>query len=196
MRGIVFFGHELLAELLPYAAVLALFAVAYRRRGIEVRATHYLACVVFGFYVVLVFNVTGIGTLRDILKYGFELRPGEINLLPFSRDINARAYYQNVLMLVPFGFMLPIVWPRTNRFYIVPPAGLLFSLLIETSQLFNHRSTDVDDLIMNTLGAIAGYTLFRLLMLITRQERRASGLAAWEPVVCIAAIYFGRFFLL
>jgi glycopeptide antibiotics resistance protein len=29
-------------------------------------------------------------------------------------------------------------------------------------QLFNFRSTDLDDLICNTLGALAGYVFFRL----------------------------------
>ena len=33
----------------------------------------------------------------------------------------------------------------------------------ELSQLFNRRITDIDDLLMNTLGALIGWVIFRLL---------------------------------
>ena len=40
--------------------------------------------------------------------------------------------------------------------------GFLASLSIETIQLFIDRGTDLDDLILNTVGAAAGYLLYRL----------------------------------
>ncbi len=42
-------------------------------------------------------------------------------------------------------------------------SGITFSLIIELSQLFNGRITDIDDLLMNTLGALIGWVIFRLL---------------------------------
>lgn len=44
-----------------------------------------------------------------------------------------------------------------------PPTGFLTSLSIETIQLFIDRGTDLDDLILNTVGASGGYLLYRLL---------------------------------
>lgn len=41
-------------------------------------------------------------------------------------------------------------------------AGFLFSLIIEVGQLFTIRATDVDDLIMNTLGSIFGFIIFKI----------------------------------
>jgi len=38
----------------------------------------------------------------------------------------------------------------------------LISLFIETTQIFLPRATDVDDLIMNTLGGLIGYILYLL----------------------------------
>lgn len=35
-------------------------------------------------------------------------------------------------------------------------------MCIELMQLFNFRTTDLDDLLCNTLGALVGYALFRL----------------------------------
>ena len=34
----------------------------------------------------------------------------QVNLLPFSRQIDAVAYLQNVLLFVPFGLLLPWFW--------------------------------------------------------------------------------------
>lgn len=39
--------------------------------------------------------------------------------------------------------------------------GFLISLFIESIQLTLDRSSDIDDLILNTLGAIIGYGIFR-----------------------------------
>lgn len=47
--------------------------------------------------------------------------------------------------------------------YPVLPPKMTFSLIIELSQLFNGRITDLDDLLMNTLGAFLGWVIFRLL---------------------------------
>ncbi|PEN41753.1 hypothetical protein CN630_30500, partial [Bacillus wiedmannii] len=50
-------------------------------------------------------------------------------------------------------------------------AGFFFSLAIELSQLLNSRITDIDDVFTNTLGAIIGYVLYRVLFkLIDKRE--------------------------
>ena len=41
--------------------------------------------------------------------------------------------------------------------------GLGMSLVNELLQLFTFRAVDIDDLLMNTLGAAAGYLIWRLL---------------------------------
>lgn len=40
-------------------------------------------------------------------------------------------------------------------------AGLLFSLLIETLQLFGRGSSNINDLITNTVGTALGYLIYR-----------------------------------
>ncbi len=50
----------------------------------------------------------------------------------------------------------------------------VFSLAIELGQLLDNRITDIDDLSMNTLGAIIGYLLYRVLfkMIYKRDEKK------------------------
>ena len=66
-------------------------------------------------------------------------------------------------MFVPFGFMLPIMWNEFESFKKTVEAGFLFSLFIEITQMFNFRATDVDDLMMNTLGTVIGFGIYYIL---------------------------------
>lgn len=68
----------------------------------------------------------------------------------------------NVLMFLPFGFLVPFALKRSTLFRIMKLA-LLTTLVIEIVQPFLGRSFDVDDLICNLLGAFLGYLLFALL---------------------------------
>ncbi|MCI9263861.1 MAG: VanZ family protein [Oscillospiraceae bacterium] len=67
----------------------------------------------------------------------------------------------NLLLYLPFGFLLPLVWAR-GRGWRTPAAGFALSLCVETLQLFIDRSFDINDLILNTVGGAAGWLLFLL----------------------------------
>ena len=67
----------------------------------------------------------------------------------------------NVIAFMPFGFILPEVWDQLNRWYTITLLGFLFSLCIEVAQLVGRvGSFDVDDLLLNTIGALIGYFAF------------------------------------
>lgn len=67
----------------------------------------------------------------------------------------------NVVAFMPFGFILPEVWDQLNRWYTITLMGFIFSLCIETAQLVGRvGSFDVDDLLLNTVGALIGYFVF------------------------------------
>jgi glycopeptide antibiotics resistance protein len=73
----------------------------------------------------------------------------------------------NILAFVPVGILVPLLRPTDRRPWLtVLVVGFGLSLAVEFSQLivslivgFNYRQADVDDLIVNTLGAAAGYAL-------------------------------------
>lgn len=75
---------------------------------------------------------------------------------------SAFLFLGNVGMFLPIGFFTALLW-RRGRLWRSALAGFLASLSIETIQLFIDRGTDLDDLILNTVGAAAGYLLYRLL---------------------------------
>jgi glycopeptide antibiotics resistance protein len=66
----------------------------------------------------------------------------------------------NLVWFVPFGLLLPILTKARKRtiFYC-----FLISLLIETLQyVFGTGVSEVEDLILNTLGGAIGYGIFKI----------------------------------
>ena len=79
----------------------------------------------------------------------------------------------NVVGFIPFGFILPIIHRDTRNFFFITFSGFALSLCVETIQLVTKLGCfDVDDLILNTLGAAVGYILFAVCHLIDDQTRR------------------------
>ena len=120
------------------------------------------------------FGVTGFGIAAS--------RIHQANLIPFRVIANTyreafvhgvRSYFTinflgNIMMFMPFGFFVPLLWNRSNRTVIL--FGCLASVFIEICQLFLYRSTDIDDVILNTSGVILGLLAFHLLRRISKDR--------------------------
>ena len=68
----------------------------------------------------------------------------------------------NAVMFVPLGFFPALLWRRARWWKSVLAAGGT-SLFVELWQLFIDRSSDINDLILNTLGGLLGFGLYVLL---------------------------------
>ncbi len=69
----------------------------------------------------------------------------------------------NIAMFVPLGLLLPLAVGKCRRAKVTLPIVFMSTLGIETVQFFIGRSADVDDVIMNFLGGVIGFWLFRKL---------------------------------
>ena len=67
----------------------------------------------------------------------------------------------NIGMFLPLGFFPALLW-RRPRWWKSLLVGFAASVTIEFVQFFIGRSTDIDDVILNTAGAVLGYWLFCL----------------------------------
>lgn len=151
---------------------------------------------IFLYYVYLVLETTGIGTIWEIGLYpGMKLQE-EINLIPF-RDGISLSMILNVVMFMPLGFLLPLFWKEYQSLVRTAIIGFCFSCGIEFCQLFNRRVSDVDDLLMNTLGAILGWLIWIVFSHITHLKygRRNQGFGGKEGAVYLALSLVGQFFL-
>lgn len=98
---------------------------------------------------------------------------GEINLIPgmVFADIYKECFVNhyplyfvinvlgNICLFLPIGFGIPLLWKKVS-FKKMLLIALLASLFIEICQLPQTRGTDIDDLWINTLGALIGYWLY------------------------------------
>ena len=67
----------------------------------------------------------------------------------------------NILAFLPFGYILPVIFDFMRNGFLIILSGFCFSLTAEVIQLVTKAGCfDVDDLILNTLGAALGYVLF------------------------------------
>lgn len=111
------------------------------------------------------------GRIQPLLFHPAAIFPLRINWVPFVRlkDFADRRemllnVVGNVCLFIPSGVLLPLLDRRLDRFWKVVGAGALMSLGVELLQLpFSVRSTDIDDLIMNTCGAAIGCGVICLL---------------------------------
>lgn len=126
--------------------------------------------VLYVLYLSAMFHVVGLPGLPYV---GWD---PSLNWIPFSDYADSRFVWlswMNTLMLMPLGFLLPLIWGRFQRFREVLTAGFATSAAIEFLQLFSFRATDIDDLIFNTLGACLGFGVVKLLA--GRRWRAAAG---------------------
>lgn len=65
----------------------------------------------------------------------------------------------NIAMFMPLGFVPGLLWRRWTWWKTLL-AGFCTSAFIEFVQFFIGRSTDIDDVILNTTGAVLGYALY------------------------------------
>ena len=163
------------------------------KNNISIR--HFLWVYVFLFYLSLVYKVTQIATVWDISRYETWIRVNQINLTLFD-TAGSTTYLLNIVLFMPFGFLLPTIWPQFRKMKNTVFAGFFFSLAIELNQLLNNRITDIDDLFTNTLGAIIGYLLYKAFKMICKREEKkldtnSSLVIKYEAIFCLVCSFVG-----
>ncbi|WP_273835845.1 VanZ family protein [Guptibacillus sedimenti] len=73
----------------------------------------------------------------------------------------------NILLFMPLGFLMPLVSKKGKSFLIIGIIGFLTSTIIELLQYFvAHRIFDIDDILLNALGALVGYVAYHFVLII------------------------------
>ena len=162
----------LLAILVSMVLITIINIILNKKSSGKIKWQHYL----FGYFLILYLvislkDIVGFPTLSDLerkVMLGVPIFDPVLNFIPFSSGIEISTIL-NIIFFMPFGFLLPTLWNKFRKFIPTVFAGFIFSLIIEVGQLFTIRATDVDDLIMNTLGTILGFILFKILSIIFKK---------------------------
>ena len=130
------------------------------------------------------FNITDAYRYRDLILIPF-YRPGVINMRTVLEEI-----VWNVIAFVPMGLLLSALgWPK--RAWARVLTGFVMSLVFETAQyVFAIGTTDVTDLINNTLGTLIGVLLFALLKKLLKEK---ATLVTGIAMLVLEGIAFGGY---
>jgi len=167
-----------IAKMIPYLfialPIIVIFRVIYnkmRKQG-KLHVYHEIGVVILLLFMTALFSQT---ILTFLYTGPVVTRPfSNVNLVPFRvfQDnyyaITELNFWQpfiinflgNICIFMPIGFMIPLLWNRFNRFWKVAFIGLSISLFIEITQLPQARSSDIDDLWLNTVGSMLGYFVY------------------------------------
>ena len=138
--------------------VFVLYFLWQKKTGREQHLLHTAAVFVFGYYLFGLLTVTGIGFTSTM-----RFHPN-ISWTPFVGMITGPVdTILNVILFVPFGFFLPLLYKKYRNMKTVALTGFLFSLAVEFVQLFDWGSSDVNDLMTNTAGVCVGFLVYCLL---------------------------------
>lgn len=230
MNEIILACYEISSSCLPGAIAAAVLLGKTRRKP---TCREIAAAALFVAYIAAVLHITGAGTFYDAARRGMP-RFDQCNLIPLVNGADSVQCLLNVALFVPLGCFLGAASTEGRagifskgafdghgrvggRLARAAANGFVFSLAIETSQLLNNRAFDIDDLIMNTLGACAGYAVHQAGTRIARWTARrrnacadetgaryrkaedpnvnAERLHAAVSASIAAAVFLGRFFL-
>ncbi|MCI8412097.1 MAG: VanZ family protein [Clostridia bacterium] len=93
-----------------------------------------------------------------------------LNIKPFNWIGNIDSFQQvvvekipNIILFIPLGFFIPTVLKSKRKLYKVALISFVITFSVEFFQYFIGRSSDIDDIITNILGAIIGYVMFKVL---------------------------------
>jgi glycopeptide antibiotics resistance protein len=144
-----------------------------RDRSMEVKKRSIVWSIIWS--IIFVIYIIYVMYIVYYSRHGYYM--GGVNLRLFSSYIEAFhnsgihvwfGLIANILLFVPFGFLLPHNLRLFRKFWLSCSAGIVFSLLIEIIQyVTKHGIFDIDDIFNNIIGTIIGYSLFKLGVLVT-----------------------------
>lgn len=80
--------------------------------------------------------------------------------------------FGNILLFVPYGILIPLILKNRVILIDVIYTGFILSFCFELFQLLTRTGQfDIDDVILNTLGAITGYLIFMLFRYLLEKKR-------------------------
>ena len=121
---------------------------------------------IFAIYILMFFQIV---TYQDVISYGNNFIPfKELTRYPIGSSLFYRNVIGNILLFMPYGFFASY-YLRLDKKKIALLLIFIVSISIEIVQLVIGRCFDVDDILLNIIGGMLGYFLYRLLYLITEK---------------------------
>lgn len=149
---------------MSYAVISIITTFYFFIRYTEADKKGLVFLLLFNNYLVFICqSIVGFPSLKEVYRIQ------RLNLSVWHPNINLQLFADglhfgeltNLLMFVPIGFLIAILWHYSFSKFRQMLLVFLISLVIEIGQLFTlYRVTDINDLVINTLGGCLGILLF------------------------------------
>ena len=168
-----------------FGEIIVLIALRCAIKSVDGIIFQKVALFIFCVYLIGIFTVTlgnrtadNVGNINIVLfstiKHMFSPTANYIKQKDLLRGLRAlkwigypawESIVLNFLMLVPLGYLTPCCFRCINRWWKVVAAGFALTIIIESAQLvFKRDWFDVDDIFLNTVGALLGYGLHKCIL--------------------------------
>ncbi|MBD3919964.1 VanZ family protein [Paenibacillus sp. PR3] len=156
--------------------LIPLFLVLFMHYGIKTLSRRIYA--VPQFILIFSFIVYSLAVI-DLVFFPIDVNIGQYaNQTPWYKTINfipiltidIKTFVLNIVMMIPLGIYLPLLKSKFNRAASVAWFALWISLSFEVLQMIvrialgSGRSTDINDLIANTIGGAVGFLAYKILI--------------------------------
>ncbi len=155
---------------------LAIFEFSLRVKKEQISWSYRMIAVLTGLYLTWVFAIT----LPSFYMFSIPDMARNVNLIPFKTLLvmsdNPLNFWGNILMFIPLGIFLVLLSRKCQNLLAALVIGAELSVSIELLQLFSFRSTDIDDVILNTFGTLCGFLIGKLILFLVPTLRNTIGI--------------------
>lgn len=164
------FVNRIIISVIAFAVFCAVSIFLYKKH--KFNKLQCGAAILLSLYIVVLLYFTVVG------RYSHEEYEYQINFFTSYRwffehngEQVLRQLLINLVMLMPVGFLLPVVIKAKHKYLITMALSLLLTVFIETMQLITKcGSFEIDDIINNFVGAVIGMLLYVLCIKLIKQN--------------------------
>ncbi|MBQ6538911.1 MAG: VanZ family protein [Bacilli bacterium] len=190
--------HDIINSTLPMVIVTVIVLVTIRLIYLLKNKEHItwykeIFMLTFVVYILCLFQIV---TVQDTVSWSTN------NFVPFKEilryDIGSALFFKNIigniLLFLPFGFFVGYI--IKSKDIILPLIiCIVCSISVETVQLYIGRVFDVDDIILNVIGGLAGYFVYRIVHSFAAKLPKAFRSEIFLNIITIA-LFIGITYLL
>ena len=155
---------DVLRDTWPILVICSIIFVSMRivylvKRDKKIYIHKELLTYLFGIYIMCLFTVV---TYQDVESYGNNFTPfKEMFRYTLGSNLFIKNVIGNMVMFMPYGFFTGY-FLKINKVSVVLLLSMLVSTSIEIIQGYIGRVFDIDDIILNVIGSIIGFLIYKL----------------------------------
>ena len=165
------FVSRIIISVIAFALFCAVSLFLYKRQ--KFNKIQCFAAILLSLYIVVLLYFTVVG------RYSHEEYEYQINFFTsyrwffqYNGEQVLRQLLINFVMLMPVGFLLPVIIKAKHKYLIALALSLLLTVFIETLQLITKcGSFEIDDIINNFIGAVLGMLIYMLFSRIIQNRK-------------------------